>query len=133
MFWCFDPDGDEVSVRQWMDVGQHGPDDNLAVDHIGEVVVKTFWYGLVFEVDGGPRIFETFVYGGAFVGCRWTYRTVEEARRGHAMVVAHLRRLDRSLVHGDEIDGPAAFGMTAAWVPKPAKAEVEEWLAARRL
>lgn len=57
-----------------------------------DVTVSTVFLGLDHNFYGGaPLIYETMIFGGECDQHQWRYSTVEQAREGHARVVAALR------------------------------------------
>jgi hypothetical protein len=80
-----DPDG-SYGANAYVRIGE---------DDVDGVRVSTVWLGLdhgfKFGEDALPVIFETMIFGGQFDNYQIRYHTEDEARRGHAEVVADLR------------------------------------------
>lgn len=66
---------------------------HVAKDVVGESAVSTVFLGVNHQFHGGPpKIFETLVFGGPRADTMRRYSTWEEAERGHAEIVAELKK-----------------------------------------
>ena len=99
--YAYDRDGSPITFEQWARLRwtDDEPDawrtgyERIALDHVGDVSVSTVWLGLDHGhgLTSAPLIFETMVFGGPFDEQCWRYATEDEARAGHANVVALVR------------------------------------------
>jgi hypothetical protein len=58
-----------------------------------EVSVSTIFIGLNLPPSDPPLLFETEIFGGEYAGCRWSWDTWDNAKIGHEIIVAALRKL----------------------------------------
>lgn len=85
------PAGDSVAeIVAWAQQFQDPERRRIGLDKIGEAEVSTVFLGINHGFAGPPLWFETMIFGG-FEGeyCE-RYETLEQARAGHARVVAKL-------------------------------------------
>lgn len=94
----FDKTGTPITPRQYMDL-KWNPDSvvsdysRIGKDTVGDAEVSTVWLGLnhAFTDESPPVLFETLIFGGEYADEMMRYCTEDEAREGHARVVADLR------------------------------------------
>lgn len=90
----FDRDGKPITRDEW---GKLCGDDDyrrVAIVDLGERLISTVWMGIDHNFGKGkPIIFETMVFGDAFVADDYCerYSTLEEAEAGHARIVSQVR------------------------------------------
>ena len=82
---------DIMMWAKWLE--DHRTKRRVAQDKIGEVRISTVFLGLDHSFGNGqPLIFETMVFGGPLDQEEVRYSTWEEAERGHAVMVARVRK-----------------------------------------
>ena len=87
----YDWDGSPLTTEQWAEKFELGK-NHVANDLVGESRISTVWLGLDHSFfDGPPLIFETMVFGGKHDMFQKRYCTEEQAKEGHARVVAMCR------------------------------------------
>lgn len=76
-------------IMEWARLIEQREYAEVAVDHVGDVVVSTVWLGIDHNWlgHGPPIIFETMIFGGAFDRWQWRYCTDDQALVGHANAV----------------------------------------------
>lgn len=101
----YDRAGERIPMSVWVEIHEHDYDyviieqDLFAIGDTdagegGPVMVSTVWLGMDHAITVGPHvpvIFETMVFGGPEHSGQWRYCTEQEARDGHAHVVAALQ------------------------------------------
>ena len=98
-FWILD--GHELKpaeILEWARWFEDAKGRQVAIDHMcvngEEIAVSTacLGYDEFYEInDAGPRVFGTYVFGGPMAGHEEKYATLDEAERGHAVVVKAVR------------------------------------------
>lgn len=88
----YDRDGSPLTRDEWARKFTYEY-KRVELTELGDgVVVSTVWLGMNHNWgEGAPLIFETLVMGGEFDEWMDRYATEEDARRGHAEVVAAIR------------------------------------------
>lgn len=76
----------------WMDTTEKRV---VAQDRVGESFVSTVFLGVDhdFSIIGNPILFETIIFGGKLDGELERYHTYEEAKQGHAEILARLKQI----------------------------------------
>jgi len=91
MGWHYGWDGEPITFEVWAQA--FSLPRHVGHTQVGGVTVSTVWLGIDHAYGGGPPlIFETMVFGGDHDEDVWRYATEDEARLGHASVVAMLER-----------------------------------------
>lgn len=84
----FDMQGNPMSFKDWV-AAFEASNRTIARTEVGERYVSTVWMGLDHSFsEGPPLIFETMVFPECELCER--YSTLEEAKEGHARMVAQL-------------------------------------------
>jgi hypothetical protein len=87
----YDKLGNPIDFMTWAKLREDKSYKRVALDRVGEAEVSTVWLGLDHNFGGGPPlIFETIVFGGERDQDCQLYSTEEQARAGHARIVAEL-------------------------------------------
>jgi hypothetical protein len=87
----YDRSGKPMDLMTWAAVFENA-ERHVGNDHLGDMHISTVWLGLDHSFgDGPPLIFETMVFGGPHDEYTERYSTEEEAKEGHARVVAALK------------------------------------------
>lgn len=82
-------DGQPMSAEAWMTAFEDVQSRIIAKTKVPDGEVSTVWLGLDHGFGNGPPlIFESIVFGGPLSGEGQRYPTQEEARAGHAELVA---------------------------------------------
>jgi hypothetical protein len=90
----FDRDGKPIGVAEMTSLVRNQEYRVVARDFVGAVEVATVWLGFDHSLrESTPIIFATFVFGGELDEYRRRYATEDEAKAGHARVLATVRRL----------------------------------------
>jgi hypothetical protein len=96
----YDRAGNPISFERWRLLFEDKRYQQVAADHVGEVLVSTVWLGLDHGwLDTPPIIFETMVFGAEQTGDdeQHRYSTEAEALAGHQRIVEELRILAAAL------------------------------------
>jgi hypothetical protein len=57
------------------------------------ITVSTIFTGMDLPPHEPPLLFETEIFGGEYGGCRWAFASWDEAKLGHDVIVAALRKV----------------------------------------
>lgn len=94
----YDRDGIPISAERFYELkwGADGAVTDYAVvgrDRVEDVEISTVWLGLdhSWTTQSSPVIFETMLFGGDHDQECVRYRTLDEAKRGHAAAVSAVR------------------------------------------
>jgi len=88
----YDRQGRPMEMMEWARAFEKD-DRVIGATQVGEAKVSTVWLGLDHSWHGGPPlIFETMIFDGPHDGYQARYSTEEQAKAGHARVVAALER-----------------------------------------
>lgn len=88
----YDRRGNPIDREQAMRLLEDAEARRVGRDEVGEATVSTVHLVLNHQfTDGPPLIFESMVFGGPHNDYQWRYATEEQARVGHARIVAWLR------------------------------------------
>jgi len=84
--------GEPMTLKEWATTFE-ADDNHVGDDTVKGVRVSTVYLGLdhSFGMGGPPLIFETMVFGGPHDQHTARYATEEQARDGHARVLAAIR------------------------------------------
>lgn len=92
----FDRQGRPIDVTEMVRLSQDPSYRLVARDFVGAVEVATVWLGFDHSFRSAePVLFETVVFGGRMDQYSRRYGTEEEARAGHARVLASVQRVSR--------------------------------------
>lgn len=89
----YDRDGKLITEHDWRRLSADPSYKRVAYDKIGDLEVSTIWRGTDYPGEGRSSVFESVVFGrddGSDNEQR-RYATEEEARAGHAELVAQVR------------------------------------------
>lgn len=83
----------EPDMHKWCDWHYHGPDRQVGLDTVGDIIVSTVFYGMALQF--GPKVplfFQTVLFRGEQASNRLEWDTWENAEKGHAFVLEKVRR-----------------------------------------
>jgi hypothetical protein len=91
LYYRLNADGTTTPVAEWPNQGID--ERRVARDDVTHgIEVSTVFLTLDHRHgDGPPILFETMIFGGEYDNWCYRYRTIDQARAGHARVVAALR------------------------------------------
>lgn len=88
----YDRQGNPITFKEWVEQFERTADKVVEQTQTDNGFVSTVWLGLSHQFgDGPPLIFETLVFEGTMDGEMDRYSTEEQARAGHAEMVARVK------------------------------------------
>jgi hypothetical protein len=82
-----------IDVKEWARLWEDWSYRCIADERIGDVRVATVWEGIDHIFYGALYLFESMVFGGKLDKESARYETLEEAQRGHQVLVERVRAL----------------------------------------
>jgi hypothetical protein len=90
----YDREGEPIAIEDYARLHADYAYKVVAKEDLGSSgEVSTVWLGIDhnFFGAGPPLIFETMIFGGRYDEEQWRWSTLDEARAGHARIVAALK------------------------------------------
>lgn len=100
-WYIWDREKDEIklasSIEEWGQYMELGGNRRVALDHVDDAEISTVFLGIDhnFFAKDSPILFETMVFGGHLDGEQERYRTSQQARDGHKLMIEKVKDAER--------------------------------------